>query len=327
MDLRWIDGRLYVADPLANADRLSAGTEVFSINGRDVRLLMEEVFSHISSQANNNSSRRHIFNAYATSMIPYALGFPSDFQVVVKGRRAPVELVGIESYQPKPRVDPDADCVANLCLKLLDEGRAAVLTVRSFAYYGDRFPTFEEFIDESFRTLDSQGVQSLVLDLRMNDGGAAYAGLHLLGYLAAEPFVYFAEEADYEELKEPQEPLAPGFRGDLYILIDGNGTSTTGHFMSLVKQMGLGTVVGEELGSNYVSTANSKSFELAHSGIGYRVASSTFLTTAQELGRTRGILPDHQVVQGIDDWLSGRDTVMQYALGLLRQARGARGGE
>ncbi len=43
----------------------------------------------------------------------------------------------------------------------------------------------------------------------------------------------------------------------------------------------------------------------------------TYVTTATSLPEDRGILPDHNVVQGIQDYLNNIDTVLEYTLKLI----------
>ena len=78
----------------------------------------------------------------------------------------------------------------------------------------------------------------------------------------------------------------------VYITMDGNGGSTTGHFMSLVKQLKLATLVGEELGSNqFLYWGTKKTCVCQILGITYGVARNTYVTTATSLPIDRGIMP------------------------------------
>ncbi|WP_431165085.1 hypothetical protein [Tenacibaculum halocynthiae] len=101
--------------------------------------------------------------------------------------------------------------------------------------------------------------------------------------------------------------------------MDGNGGSTTGHFMSLVKHLKLATLIGEELGSNQFCTGGQKRLRLPNTGVIYNVARNTYITTATSFPIDRGIMPDYEVTQSIDDYLNNIDTVMEYTLSLLRK--------
>ena len=316
IEVRLIDDRLYISDPLINRNNLKAGTEIFSINGKNVEGIKKDVYQHISSQGKSESYKRQLFNAYSTSFIPYSLGFPDTYSVIIKGKKEPVELVDIQNYKFKTRIKPNNPCQENLCLNFLKEDKIALLTLRSFDYYGDRYPTLTKFLDESFKEINSMGIKDLVLDVRMNGGGPSDASIHLLRYLTKEPFAYFSSSA-FDEKKELVKPFENSFNGNVFVLINGDGGSTTGHFISLVKHLDLATLLGEELGSNQYCTGGQKEFKLSNTGITYNVGRYTYVTTATSLPEDRGILPDHNVVQGIQDYLNNIDTVLEYTLKLI----------
>jgi hypothetical protein len=114
------------------------------------------------------------------------------------------------------------------------------------------------------------------------------------------------------------EPLSNRFKGKVYFLIDGNGRSTTGHFMSLVKVHNLGTIIGEELGSNQFCTAGQTLFRLSNTKLVVSSANNTHVSTATELPDEIGILPDFFVTQSIDDYLNKVDAVKNFTLNIIR---------
>lgn len=139
-----------------------------------------------------------------------------------------------------------------------------------------------------------------------------------------EPFTYYsrAESEEKTELnagEKVQQPFAKTYGGKSYFLIDGIGNSTTGHFMSMAKVHDLGTIIGEELGSNQFCSAGQKVFRLSNTRLMYFVANNTHVTTATTLPDEMGILPDHYMTQSIEDYLNRVDTVMEFAVGLTRR--------
>jgi hypothetical protein len=129
------------------------------------------------------------------------------------------------------------------------------------------------------------------------------------------------ENTEYLAGKGIQQPFEHPFKGKIYYLIDGNGKSTTGHFMAIVKDLKLGTIIGEELGSNQFCTAGQTVCRLANSKLIYYVANSTSKLTIKSLPDERGILPDYYVSQSITDYLSNTDTVKEYAFKLAENAK------
>lgn len=319
IEAKLIDERLYISDPLINKGKVKPGNEVFSINGIPVEELKGDIYKHIASQAKNNSFKRLLFNGFFTSYIPYSLGFPDKYEILTKGNNKPISLTKLSEYKYKSRINPNAVCQDKLCLNFLKENSTAILTIRSFAFYGsEKFQIYKSFIDNSFKKIKSENTKNLIIDLRMNNGGPADAGIYLLKYLADNSFTYFDQKADGIDYKNPYSPLPMAYEENTYILIDGECTSTTGHFLSVVKQNEMATLIGEEAGSNFICTANQKrGVKLSNTGIKYSVAQNTYFTTAQNFPNDKGILPDHNIVQSIQDYLSNKDTVMNYTIELI----------
>jgi hypothetical protein len=315
LKLKLVDERLYVADPLINKDKVALKDEIVSINDIPFDSIKKEMYKHISSQGSIESYKKNFFNVHSTSIIPYTLGFPKSYKITLKGART-IELKQLETYDSNYKGLPDYLCAEPLCVKHLSESKTAIMTIRDFAYYGSRFPEYKKFIDSSFKEFEKKNIQNLIIDVRGNGGGPSSAGILLLRYLAKEPFAYFSSSQFNEKLDEVA-PFNNAFKGNLYFTIDGNGGSTTGHFMSLVKHLNLATMVGEELGSNQFCTGGQKMLRLPNTGIIYSVARNTYVTSAIELPIDRGIMPDYFVSQSIDDDINNIDAVMNFTLNLV----------
>jgi len=323
MELRLVENRLYISDPLINRDKLKAGAEIFSINGISVELIKDEAYRHMNSQAHIETYKTILFNAYVTSYIPYVLGFPKDYEIIVREHNESIQLKNLENYQVKPRYDritSGGPCQKDLCLEILEDSNIGVLTIKNFAYYGDEFPIFKSFIKESFEEINSRKPTDLIIDLRFNGGGPSHAGAFFLQHIFKEPFNYYPNGIKYhDDLTEALQPVENSFKDKIYILMDGDGQSTTGHVLSLVKEKNRATLIGEELASNQFCTGNQKrNLKLANTGISYQVAQTAFETTVKGFPRDRGIMPDHYIVQSIHDFLNNRDTVMEYAIQLIK---------
>ena len=137
-----------------------------------------------------------------------------------------------------------------------------------------------------------------------------------------KPFTYYSK-AEFEEKTDKiygEEIIYPHenrFKEKVYFLIDGNGNSTTGHFMSLVKAHNLGTIIGEELGFNQFCTAGQTLCRLKNTKLVISVANNTRISTATKLPDGIGVLPDFYVSQSIDDYLNKVDVVKNYTLKLI----------
>ena len=313
---RWIGSQLFVIDPMNNSDELKPKDEILAINGVPVATLIDDIYQHVVAQGMVKTTKNHTFNTLSSSLIPYSLGLPEEYSLTLKGAQKPIVLRKSEKAVG-PYWDYLQYCEKQLCFEFLEDKKAALLTITSFNYYSwNNLQEFVDFIDQSFKEIKEKGVQNLIIDVRYNSGGSQSSAIHLLKYLVDKPFTYYSK-ADFPGKMgkiEGEEVIFPndnGYNGKVLFLIDGIGNSTTGHFMSLVKFLKLGTIIGEELGSNQFCSAGSNSCRLKNTKLNYYVANNTHISTAITLPDEKGILPDHFVSQNIDDVINRKDVVKE----------------
>lgn len=325
MQTRWVNDQLFVVDPLNNGENVKVKDEILNINGMAVSEIVKEIYYHIPSQGYIETTKNHFFNTWCAAMIPYALGFPKNYEIGIKGVEKSVFLKKAETIE-EPFFDRSLDISGkNLSLEFLDNNEIALLTIASFNYYRwNDFEVFKNFIDSSFNEINTKGVNNLIIDLRLNRGGSQSSSIHLLQYLVDKPFTYFsnAQFAGKKEKIEGEDVVYPfenRFKGKCFFMIDGIGNSTTGHFMSIIKYLDVGTIVGEELGSNQFCSAGMTTRRLSNTKLVYYVANNTHESLALSLPDETGILPDHYVTQSIDEYLNKTDAVKVYTIKLIEK--------
>lgn len=316
LESRLMNDKFYVSNPSLN--NIKKESEILAINGKNINEIKENIYRHITSQAKIETTKKVFLNSYFTAYIPYSLNFPKSYTITIKGKKAPIQLKQLSYYKPKPRYFPTNLCDGeNLCLDYKNDS-TAVLTIKNTDYYGNSFSIYKEFIDKSFKEINSIGIDYLIIDYRSNSGGPGNTAVYLLRYLAKEAFVYKKLSEGSNVAHKSFEPFDNRFKGKLYFLIDGEGGSTTGHMLSIVKELKLGTIVGEELGSNHFCTGGQRQFKLTNTDVFYSVGRFTNVTAVNALSDDRGIMPDHFVKESIQDYLNDIDTVMEYTLELIQ---------
>ena len=317
LQTRLIGNKLYIIETYTNSDKVSIKDEITSINDIPIYQLIPEVFKHMESQGFVETTKRQEFNMWSTIIIPYALNFPEDYTINVKERQSPIQLNRIDKMEVPYRDKSIPFCGKDLCLEIIESKNAAIMTLYSFNYYPwNNLDEFKQFVDKSFKEIKRKRIQNLIIDVRFNGGGSPESSIYLLKHLAKKPFAYFSK-TDNSKGYGIQEPFEDRFNGNLFFLIDGHGQSTTGHFMALAKQLNLGKIIGEELGSNQFCTAGQTVLRLANTKLIYYVANSTSKLADINLPDEKGIIPDYNVTQKIDDYLKNIDTVKEYAFNLL----------
>jgi tetratricopeptide (TPR) repeat protein len=326
VQVRWIRDQLFVVNPFTNDNKVKIKDEIVRINGIAVAEIVKDSYKHIPAQGFIETTKNHFFNTWCTAMIPYALDFPEKYEITIKGVDQSILLKQAETIH-EPFVDRSIGFSRNnLSLKFIDN-KIALLTVASFNYYRwNDFDVFKNFIDSSFKEISKRGVQALVIDVRSNPGGSQSAAMHLLQYLVNKPFTYFSNaqfEGKTEKIEGEDEvsPFENRFKGNCYFMIDGKGNSTTGHFMSIVRYLNLGTIVGEELGSNQFCSAGMTTRRLKNTKLEYYVANNTHESLAISLPDERGILPDHYITQSIDEYFEKTDAVREFTIKLIKKEK------
>ncbi len=327
LGLRFVGGRAYVIRSGDPAGPLAAGSEILSIQERGISDVQKELKALLSSDGSNDGWKTALLNASFAQFYAIRFGFPEEFAVTALppggGKAADVRLRAVErSKVPantpgEPRATSSGD--PNLDFEILPGGGStAVLTIGDFGYYQAR-EKFYGFIDDAFDRIRRAGVRHLILDLRGNSGGDPFCTTRLLGYLEPAPVPYFARvyPGGYEPFAEPIPRAAGAFDGKLFVLIDGGGFSSTGHFCGLLKYHKIGTFIGMETGGTYECNDARQEFELRNTRMRLNVARMTFTAAVKDLPRFRGIIPDIVVEPSIADYLSGRDPVKERALSLI----------
>ena len=314
---RLINNKLYVIDAHNSSNKIAQKDEITAINNIPISQLISEAYKHIPSQGHIETTKRQVFNVWGAVLIPYVLNFPEQYTIQIKGKSAPIKLKTANNIEVPFRENAIPYCGKDLCLEVDESKNTAVMTIYSFNYYPwNNLDEFTKFVDESFKKINHKQIKNLIIDLRFNGGGSPESSIYLLKLLSKKPFSYFSK-TDNSKGYGTQQPFNNNYDGNLFFLIDGNGMSTTGHFMALAKELELGTIIGEELGSNHFCTAGQSVLRLKNTKLVYYVANTTSQLAETTLPDERGILPDYTISQNIDDYLNKEDTVKKFAFELI----------
>jgi hypothetical protein len=199
--------------------------------------------------------------------------------------------------------------------RYLAEFQAALVRIESFsmAHASD----FQRFLAQTFAEIRSRKVNSLVLDLRDNPGGASIGVRGLLAYLTDRDVL----------LQEGESPLAraffsprvrdlPPFGGHVFVLIGKRTASAAMGCAAAVRYYRLGTLVGEETAERMQFFGESRQFTLPHSGLTYAVASDRTVVIGGK-GQSGGLKPDREITQDPRDTAKGLDTVLSFTLKIM----------
>ncbi len=219
---------------------------------------------------------------------------------------------------------------------------------------------FRKQLKRSFKQIESDSIQNLILDLRGNGGGAVVNIHRLLSYLVPEPFrIYdtvFITRAGFRKVFKPylgfpalagrlylnrkgekgyyrsyiseKKKFKPvrryGYQNRLFVLMDGGSYSATTFTISLLRNQDRGIFVGTPPGgANWGSFAGQfYAPKLSHSGIRVNLPLMKLVHSTEGLKHDNFFVqPDFYVEQGFDDFLKRKDTPVEFIKHLIINER------
>ncbi|MDC1370446.1 S41 family peptidase [Flavobacteriales bacterium] len=157
--------------------------------------------------------------------------------------------------------------------------------------------------------------------------------LLLLIKTVATPFVF-----SYEQIRgkkedgiyyittgqsKPTEPKPNAFKGKVYILVNANSFSAASVVPSVLQNMGVATVVGEETGgtSNGTVAGIFKPITLPNSKLGVQFGMGMIRTPYLDTPDGFGVIPDVFLLPTLEDRTSGEDTELNWIINDIQSAR------
>ena len=311
-------GNVYVSGYYSAKPDIPLGSEIISINSLPVGEIINSLASVTSSDAFIRAFKLKIVEKIFSAKYALYYGYPNNFEV----RYIPPGVTGESFISLRPsegeKINKGPARGHELSLKSSKIKGTSILTINTFIYY-DKLDMFKSFIDSSFRAIKRERIKNLIIDLRGNDGGDPFCSSYLLSYIEKKPVPYFAQPyGRYEELAKPVKKAENNYKGNLFILIDGGGFSTTGHFCALLKYHKIGQFVGTETGATYTCTGSVRYLPLKNTRIILGTANKNRYDAAvKNMDRTRGILPDYNIEKTADDIILNKDTELNFVLDLI----------
>jgi len=297
------NGKMYLLDNMFYKD-IPKASEIISINNREASVILESMFSRISSEGDHDTYKYYVINNnfainYLTS-IEYAEEFDISY-ITPDGKSDDIVVSAIE-YKAAKRTNSDEDLYSQ---EFNDS--YALLTFNSFSPLEGDYDKSIAFIDDFFRTLRERELEYLILDLRGTGGGQVSITAHLLSYLQSEPGKFLSTDATNIGMAENN------FKGKLLILQDGGCSSATGQLLTLLKDRDIGYHIGEETSTSSSISSNVKSSNLTNTNIVLSIATELTNVHTLEENAGQGLMPDYDIIPSIEDITDNKDVVLNLA--------------
>ncbi len=308
-------------------------SEIISINGQPVETLIEEMLPYVAGEKKPSKISRINFSFPAL----YLMLHPTEQYDIVylpENSKKPLEI-SLEgaTYDEITKRSPRTKKTNNsepYSFSIDKDNNVALMDFRKFSD-PEKMKTFA---DSMFRTLASENIGNLIIDLRQNGGGYSYVGDILLKYLSPEPFTQMEKvlvrvtpltrkltgekEADVmfeyhtinpEHFQQPLSKEEGHYDGNVYLLTSNNTFSSASSFAWTFKECGAGKIVGEETGGMNVSYGDIIYYTLPVSNLGCTISYKRFWQFRADENDIHGAIPDIHVPS---------DKALEKTLSLIR---------
>jgi C-terminal processing protease CtpA/Prc len=174
------------------------------------------------------------------------------------------------------------------------------------------------FLDSTFRILQKEKIENLIIDLRRNGGGIANLGDELFQYISPVRFAQFSKQIiKFSDLQKQHhnypsktrngivvyEPKKLNrlkknklrYKDNVYLLTSHSTFSAATLFSWAFKYFEMGTIIGEETGGMSVGFASAIIPKLPNSGLNYRISTRKFYLHGATDDNIHGTLPDNNI--------------------------------
>ena len=270
----------YVGSPAYNAGLLP-GDRILYVDGSNIQANDLSVTIGLIQGEKGTSVNLTIFREYNNETF--------DIDII----RATIEIPTI-FYEMLDNIDPrEANDILDQ-FEGIDLGDTNIGYIRMTGFEG---VTYQQFVD-AFESLEEQGMDGLILDLRNNPGGRLDIVVNITDRLVPEGLITYIENARgqrHEHLSDEDHIQIP-----FVILINGNSASASEVLSGAAQDHGVAVLVGEQsFGKGLVQDI----FPL-QDGSAIRVTIATYYTPLGRSIHGTGLTPDHVVE--VDPQISAR---------------------
>jgi Peptidase family S41 len=321
-----LNNRLYVSMNCSADTSIKDGAELLRINGRDTKDIVNYLVARQIKDGNNRSYPIWILTTYFKEYFSFSFGHPDTFSITCKTRNGYTITRTIHAL-PKDSIlfyrqskYPARDSVLNekqgIIMQVDKQLNIATLTIKTFdneilrSVYKQNF---DSTIREIFNQIYKGHIKNLILDIRNNQGGDFGPGKSLLSYLLLRSIKYLPYSKESEIIK----PKEDGFRGNLYVLINGGSFSSTAILSSYLESTRRGVFIGEETaGNKIIISGDPIDMVLPNTKITFEM-STTRYRIRNGYNSGHGIIPNYHTTFTIDNIISGKDITKELAASII----------
>lgn len=327
------------------------GSTITKINDKSINDITSKVVSLMSIEGKNTSAINISFQHFP--FYYFLIDSASSFRIQFVDKSNVLKEINLSGVVYQSFLKRTRKIVEPIQQEFLSHN-IAVLSVNTFNVGDFEYKKidYKKYIDNFFKQVHRNKTSNLIIDVRDNNGGSAEISNYLFSYLYNESYYYFDyvgrkckntdklrqycttpnyfanvdttkivfQENLYCDLKghwwlDKQKPKKKSFSGNLLILTNGACFSTTGHFLTLLKDNKVGRLIGECSQGSFYSNDAGLMFKLPYSGLLVRIPTGQFkMKTSHFNYDSKGICPDIEITKQKEDFISVYDRQLGEAI-------------
>ncbi len=329
------DDGVFVRENLSSAP-IPKGDLILAINGIPIEEILDEYERYSSGELRH--FRLRMIEGRFHQMLFYLHKLRGPFKIKVKNAQGKIQEFRVngvdkETYDAGLARLRDSD----LHFESVPDLRTGIIRFNNFTDSG----RFNEFLAKSFSAMKENNYEHLIIDLQNNGGGNSLLAETLIEYITDKPYRFFGgaqikihkgvvqlfpqgkvgDLLKYEDssLKTPKQNELR-FKGKVYVLVSFPTFSTASGFAAVIKDFGLGTLIGEETGGLPTCFGDVFNVLLPHSRLSVGISWKYFIRPSGNSEYIlQGVMPDILVSTTNHDLLMGKNPALEKVKSLIRQ--------
>jgi hypothetical protein len=325
-----LNERLYVNMNCSSDSSIKEGAEILRLNGSDAKDIIKFLFTRQIRDGYNQTYPIWILTTYFKEYYGFSFGHPNTYTLMHKTTEADSLTTTINAlpkdsirfYRQSRYANRNSISTEKKGITLQIDKHLSTATLGINSFDGDILRSvynqnFKKTMKESFKKINEEHIQNLILDIRNNQGGDFETGKFLLSYLLRESITYLP----YCREKQTIRPKKNSFKGNIYVLINGGSFSSSVILCSYLEATKRAIFIGEETGGNKtIISGNSIDEMLPKTKIIFQVSTTKYaIEKRNNLGH--GIIPTYKTNFTIDDIINEKDITKELALDIISKTK------
>ncbi|WP_225230599.1 S41 family peptidase [Cytobacillus stercorigallinarum] len=286
------------------------GDKILAIGAKEIDELLDELRPYISYD--HEGRFQHLVNLLTIDSILQSIGIEKDEMVELKvernGRIITLEL----AYKTMETINNHDEPYR---WEILSYDTVNVGYFQLIHSINDS--SYQQSIASFFESVKEQRIKKVILDLRHNSGGDSTVADEWINYLDVNQYLsYRVGKVDGDRKVVVKTKNKGKYKGELYILT-GPGTFSSGTmFATILKDNGLGKLIGEPAGMNSNHDGEVMIIELPHSKIKVAISQHEFVRPVLDPSGNELLNVDIPITRTIGDLMNG-DGQLEKALEII----------